>query len=192
MKTGDNKAARASIKITGLYCSEEGTTSAVQNFFKNMLKIEETIEIDAVKQLEKGTPPPIIVRLQDHLQKKKIFKKATNLKGVKNQDGKYYGIFNLLKDEAMEQDICKRQIVKVNESLPVAQRHKIQLTKGKLIIDGGVYKPKYQKLTATDLLSLQSNEIQESSEVGNVAQSDVVRAANSQFQGFAIKVNIEM
>ena len=57
-----------------------------------------------------------------------------------------------------KRDGRKRQIVKANNALPTAQQHSVKLKSGKLIIDSKEYQPKYEQLTAADLLTMDHDE----------------------------------
>ena len=156
MRAQDNRAMKSSIKIVGLEVTpEQSAAEVVKAFFTEKMKLGFEPQIIKVNKMQQGDPPPITVTFSDPKQKKAVSEKAINLKGIKNSKNKYYGVFNMLVDEQLETDIRKRQIVRSNNDLPVAQKHKVFLKKGVLTVDDGTYKPKYEKLTTSDLLEMQ-------------------------------------
>ena len=189
LKGQENKHIKFCVKISGLATEEETElTEQVKNFLKNQVKIKQPINIAKVSKMKMGNPPMLVVQLTSLQDKKTIFEHVKNLKGVKNANGKAYGIFNMLTDEAMEKDIRKCQVLKTNYALPIAQRHKVNLKKGQLIVNNAVYRLMYDQLTTKDLLEMGSDDWIQSKEV-NAASSKVIAESGSTFQAFAIKVH---
>ena len=188
-KAANVRKIKNNVKIIGITMQEDSTLEqTVQSFFKDKMQIAAEIGITGIEVMKSGDPPPVIVKLSDFHQKKIIFDHAKNLKGVKTPTGKFYGVYSVLMEEHAEIDIRKRQIVKSNEALPVAQKHRVSLKKGTLSVDNAPYKPKYEQLKAADLLDITQEDWIKCSEV-KAGTSKVQRHEGNSFAAYAIQVH---
>ena len=170
----DSQHICSSVKLVGVEVPEDKSLmETVNDFFANVMKISTTIKIANVSQLKSGKPTHIVMRLAEKSQKKLIFEHSKNLKNLKNKDGKYINVYSMLADEEMEVDLRKRQFVQANYNLPVAQRQKIMLKKGKLTVNGSEYRPKYEKLSTSDLLDISIEDMKDCQKVKVSASKSV-------------------
>ena len=160
----------------------------MKDFIKEKLQIAEDIQIASVSRMKSGDQPPVLVKLVNVQDRKKILDSAGKLKGTKNAKEQFYGVYSHLNDFDTEIDMRKRNIIKMNKELPKPLRQNMLLSKGTLTVNGSNYQSKILNCSAKQLLQLEEEEILAAEEVW-ASRSDEIYDRNSVFQGFGVAVN---
>ena len=178
-------ANKNSIFIVGLEAVEdENVTDRTVSFFKNVMKIEEELQLHSIYQVN---PFTIRVNLRNLQQKSAIYSKVANLKGKKNSKNRPYQINDVLPEILGEEQRRYRQIVAANKKVLVDVQLKLSFKKGNLMIGNTPYHAKVTKQTACDLLNTTETELQDIQEL-LVAQSSDHHEKGSIFTRYAINV----
>ena len=183
------KHMRSELRITGiLKKGNQSLTDAVKTFLKDVLKAKGEYKVTNVVRKGEGDEGPVIVSFATAKQKNSMFQFVKNLKGVKNEKEKFYGVSSNLPENEHEADLKKRNIIKANKDLPLLNRRNMSLKKGVLSIDKNVFSNPLARVSASNKIQTPIGELMEVAKV-NAGASQEVADKGSIFKGFAMTVN---
>ena len=130
----------------------------------------------------------MVIKLQTNACRESVFANIKNLKDHKNSKNRFFSVRMQTTDKLNEEDYRKRQIIQENKKLPLPQRQKIDLKKGKLTIAKNPYVKKIDSIDVKTLLSYTHEEILEVKEC-KVSTSSMRQDEGSIFIAYAAKVD---
>ena len=135
MRSCETKIQKGSLTITGIQKTEdEDLQDKVQTFFSDKLKLTKRVWVKTVYRMSKYK---IALQLNDPNDVGLIFKNVKHLKGVKNENEKYYHVDEFLPDHQYEQKIRKKDIMRENQRMPFTYQAEITKEKNKLHVTEG-------------------------------------------------------
>ena len=185
---------KANIIISGLDDIEvenvENTKTKVSSFFKDQMCITDDIEVKKIDTLGKGPNKAVVVKLANLNDKSKIFDNVSNLKGKHNARKKLFFVNNDLPEKEREQRNYFQHLIKENKLKDENDRLTIQLKCGKLFVNNDPLRQKVSDLTAQDILTLDTVELEEihQTKLSDVSQHE---EGDSEFFCFVQKVKTE-
>ena len=156
------KAMKTELIIFGIQQTAETTLiQHAKSFFLQKLKIKEE-EIPGItyaywKDGSSKGYPPLVVKLCKASDKGVIFSHATNLKGQTNLEKKPYRVSDHLPEELADEKLRIRQILNANKQLE-GSKMQMEIKKGKLYVEGVLYKRKVTCPSAKKLLQMHPEE----------------------------------
>ena len=127
-----------SLSIEGLIVEDDHTPAEQASiFFQTIMKIEIEIRIQSAYSTGKDKKPVVHLNLLNPGDKGEIFKKASNLAGVKNKFGRLYRLKDYRTAKVREEKKKLKDVLKQNAVLPVGNRTAMEMQKGKLMIGSG-------------------------------------------------------
>ena len=182
------KMLKNELIITGIEEKKEvSDKDALQAFLKETMKITEEIKVYSTLRLGNGNNRPLLVKLSSAASKSVIYSNVSNLKDVKNKNGKNYQISDHLPEEMNEQSRRSRQIWAANKSLPRESQTAMTFKKGQLKVNNAPYKKKVEEISGKDVLQMTGEELQELQEVAATTES-CMQEKGSTFFMYAAKV----
>ena len=134
--------------------NREVLIKAVQTFFKEVMKIEQVIQIEDAYRIGKGNPQTVLIKLQYYADKALIYTNSSHLKGKTNEKKKPYFIKD---DTTEEQDEVRKYyhgLVKENEEQPDEAKKftTVKINKGKIFVNNSAIKQKVHAPTSAGVL----------------------------------------
>ena len=143
----ENNKYKNNIIIQGLEVDKDDTEANVKemvtDFFSQKMKIRKNIALRSVLQLKRGNDKHVLqVTLQNIKDKSIIFKNVKNLMDQKNKNDENYYINDHLTFMKQEEQRRQKMIKAENFQREATDKAEITFKKGKLLINGEVYKKK--------------------------------------------------
>ena len=182
------KNSRSSITLTGLYVSEKKDEMLLQlqDFFMDTLGLEPAI--DDAYTMGTSKPKLIVVVFQNLRHKKEVMQAKKLLKGIENKDGKPFYIQDHQPTSIMEKRKRERKIVEENEKKEKELRVNMQMTKGKLVVQGQVYKQKVHVPTPREMAATTLDQYDAMMKT-KMKKSKTIENSNSRFIAYTKPVN---
>ena len=185
-------AMKSCLLISGIKEEKgEKCDTKVQNFFKELLKINTEIPIVIAHRLGRIKDNGyrlMKVTLADSKDKGIVYKHSKNLKGVTNDKGENYYINDQLPDIQTELQRKHKDRIKVNKSLISAQQQSMEWKRGELHVDGIEFKSKVKEPTCAEILEMGQQQLRKIFSV-RLHQGDSFTKDGSSFIGFAMKAH---
>ena len=186
------KDMRNNLVISGLDKAEEDaetettTTELVTDFFSQVMKIQQPIEIQSAVRIGKSTPRSVLVKLKSVKDKGMVFKNVKNLKEVHNSKDGLLFVNNQLPPRLQEQQWRYRQLVHYNNSLAGVGKRTMTYKKGELYVDGQRYTSAIQPPTIAEaVFPLHQSHVDRI----QLLRGDTQVKGNCQFIGYATEIN---
>ena len=148
---------------------EEDCQEKIDSFFKDKLKVGETLNIVSAHRMGKFRPKqtrPILVTLANRKDKGKIFGNLKNLKGIKAEAGKHYTVKDHLPKRQGEERKRFEQYKYINRTLPTtAQRLELSFKKGKMKVGEKLYDKPLTMPTTKFLVDLDFQDVEDLSQL---------------------------
>ena len=181
----NTKHMKTELRISGIIqAGNETLVEACKKFFTNQLKVTEDIKIISATRRGDATEGVVIVKIAHQSQKKAIFDRVKNLKGLKNSKDKSFGISSNLPDAEYETDLKKRLIIKANKAMPPAYKQKMFLKKGELYVKEKPFVNPLKRSSAKDLFMLSKPDLLNCQQLTTSEGPDLLEEG-SRFAGFA-------
>ena len=138
----ETKLQKGTITISGIKKIEgEEIRAVADKFFKEKLKLSSIV----IKSAYRMTKYKIAIQLLDPNDVALIFKNVSNLKGVKNDDDRFYKIDEFLPDHQFESKTRRRDIKRENSRMPFTHQTVINTEKNKMMVGEGEQKEEWKE-----------------------------------------------
>ena len=160
------RETRNNIMIHGIFEDKDETVASlsekVAKFFKESMKIEESIEVVDLYRTGHYTKRdrPIMLKLRHIMDKGIIFKHASNLKGLKNVRKQLFQVHDDETEERSDFRKYYRDLQAENKDRQEEDKLQIKMSKGKIMVNNEVLKPIVQMPKTADLLRMQETELE--------------------------------
>ena len=146
---------RDNLIISGLdEVSEENETSTaevVTDFFSQTMKMERKVSLHKATRVGKSKPRTVFVQLQNGKDKSDIFKHASNLKNVRNNDDKGIYVNNQLPPQMQEKRRWYRYLMRYNANLASGKKT-LKIKKGQLYVNDVPFTPAIRTPTTDEIM----------------------------------------
>ena len=189
MQSCETKIQKGYMTISGIVKTEdEDVKSKIVEFLRDTIKIGRNMEIKTAYRMNKYK---VAFQLQDPNNIGVIFKNASNLKGVKNANQKYYRIEEMLPDHQYEDKQRRRDIKKENSRMPFTHQAMITTEKNKMFTGDGEDKKEWrapvQPTPVKDFLLMSKSE-EEMLEALQIVEGPTKSKDGSKFVSYAARV----
>ena len=140
--------------------SYEKLSESLKSFFKDNLELEQEIMVNDAIRMGRGATRAVLVKLKRPNDKVLIFENASKLKGKENSKGKKYYIQDDTSDQQEETRRCYRELVQENLMKDETNRLKIKMSKGKIMVNSEILKPKVQPPMYAEILRKTEQELE--------------------------------
>ena len=164
----------------------ENSEKISTDFFKNKMKLDD-VKIDAAHRIGTGKYRPMVIRLANQWQKAKIFGSINKLKGLKNENKRFYRLDNQLPDELNAKKKHLLYHLKEAKAVPLAHRLDVAFKKGQLYVNQKQYIQEIVAPRPTDMLFAPQSLIKRSKELC-IHKGDKLVERASTFQGYITEV----
>ena len=113
---------------------KENCQRLISKFIQELLKIKEKVPITNAYRLGKESHNPIQFTLSKPGQKGLLFKNVSNLKNVKNSNGKYFYLKECLAGAELEIQRWQQEVTVENRGLHTSDKLDIKISKGQLMV----------------------------------------------------------
>ena len=141
--------------------TRESLLGEIANFFKQVLEMEQEIEINDAYRLGQGRSRPILARLKFPNDKAKLFANASKLKGKTNTKKKGYFLQEDLTEQQSELRNFYRELRKENQDYDDDSKLTIKIQRGSLMVNNQQVKPVVVPPKDVDILQLEHDELEE-------------------------------
>ena len=155
----------------------------IQNFLSDKLQIN-GIDIKVAHRTGVGDFRPIVVELENKMDKGVILKKKAKLKSHRNEAGKKYFINEQLPEVLSEKRRHDNALIWENKQKLVSNQASMSFKNGELQINGTQYKSKIKPPTVRKILALTGEEGEMLRKI-NLAVSETFNEKGSAFTGVA-------
>ena len=178
------KTMKSELVILGLKDSRESCVTIAKNFFRDVMEMEHAPSINSAYWKGQGKNRPMIIKFTSQSEKSKVFSNVSKLKGKKNDKDRSYQINDHLPEELMEKQKRNRQIVAANKNLQNSDQLNIKINKGRLTVNGELYKKKISMPTVKEIMEIPSELLQVIKEI-QVNESKEITESGSRFKMYA-------
>ena len=167
----------------------ENCLQTAANFFKNTMKITDTVQIIRANRLGKGTDRPLLIILKSPGEKGKVFKNVKNLKDVRNDNNKKYQVRNHYTAKGNAHETQINHLMWKNKSKRSTAEHlEMTVKNGHIHINDVLFKSPITAPTVKSVLQAKQEDRTRWSKVKTVAGNRVSKGDCS-FQGYSVVTN---
>lgn len=178
----------ANVIISGIpEKKHEKPIESYNRFVEKELEIQELIPANKAFRIGSGKNRPLLVELQHGENKRKLFSKATKLRGKVNKNGKPYLISDHLPEERNEEKRRANELVSENKKKEKSHQLDMSFVRGKLHINEELYCKKVKPPTASDLLNPDEQLFNKAEEL-DIVKGATLTEEKSKFTSFAIAI----
>ena len=184
-----NRTNKGSFILNGVIMKkEESAKSAVKNFLKNQMEIENEIELVSAHKMGKAKYAPIWFRLQDPDEVPILFKHISNLKDKKNANDRKYKLREFTTELVKEEKIRQQDIQMENGRLPESHKLDLSYQKGEMYVNEVKYDKEINAPRAKDML-LMTKEQENILEQIRMHQGPTIKENDSTFEVYMAQVD---
>ena len=144
---------RHNFVIKGIIVGEDMTIeTAISNFFKKVLKIKQTIELEDAYKLGKSKNPLILIKLAKHKDIGVIFKNIKHLKNVVNSNNKPYRIDEQMIPRCRATRNRHKKLMYNNYQETGGNKLSMKFKRDQLEVEGKIYKKAVKTPSTADML----------------------------------------
>ena len=157
-------AKRSNLSISGIDATSQGDKTdiqMVQEFFSQQMQIQEVISVEKAYWSGSEEKKQLNIKLSNPADKATIFSNVSKLKGKTNAKRKLFFVNDDQLESEREQRKYYQHLVKENESRLEDDKLAIKLKKGSLYVNNDRVKSKVKSPTVQDVLTLNSDEMED-------------------------------
>ena len=166
---------------------DENCMVKVKQFFSAEMETGDSIKVKVAHRLGSGRNRPMVAKLEQHEDKLHVFKNTNKLAKKVNANDKPFFVNEQLPARVNERRIWEREIMKRNQKNVLSQLQ-MSFQKGKLVINGELYKPKVWAPTVKDMISSTDKDIEDWMRNKSIRGKEV-RKGNCTFIGYTRAVS---
>ena len=140
--------------------SKEEALEKVDSFFKTVMEIPESIEVNDIFRIGQGKTRPLLAKLKYPNEKMNIFSNAKNLKDKQNVNKGSYFVHDDMTEEQSETRQFYRDLIKENIDLPGENQLKIKMQKGQIMVNNSSIKGKVSVPNKAEILRMDEDEVE--------------------------------
>ena len=164
----------------------ERCVEVATNFFTNIMKINEPIQIQYAHRLGKGNQRPLLIHLKTTSEKGKIYKHSKNLKDLKNENNKKYKIRDQLPGKFASREARHRDLLWQNQKKKSTADHlQMNLNKGVLQVNNVTYKKLVEAPDTSKILLADKTDIDRWLKVKTVPGNTILKG-KCRFQAYSV------
>ena len=153
MKNLQKVIRKGEFLVHGIMIDEDLTyKEMVENFLKQVMKIDDDLEVVSAHPMGKKLNSPIWFKIHDPDDTATIFENVSNLKEKVNAKKARYRIKEFLSEADRETDSRNLDMIQDNRRMPMSHQVALTRQKGKLVINGEVYKKAVQPPSLKQIL----------------------------------------
>lgn len=178
----------SNVVIAGiLEVKQEKPIQIFNTFVTKGLEIQELIPANKAYRIGGGTNRPLLVELRHAEDKKKLFAKATKLKGKMNEKGGSYFLTDHLPEEMNEERRRTNELIAENRRKPTSHQLNMSISRGKLTINEEQYTKQISPPTAREILEPDEKLFDKADEL-DIIKGGKVDREKSRFVSYAVAV----
>ena len=146
------------------------------------------VDIEDIFFLTKTSTSPMVINFATIQDKQEVFNNLGNIKGLVNDDGKPFFFSHYLTPANNESRRREMEIIRGNDRLDEKDQCDMTRREGRLRIDGQPYTKKVQTPTIKQILSLSTEDFNETMDFP-LKRGNCITASNSSFTAYTASVN---